>query len=91
MKTIEQEKQEAESKYGHFNSTHEVYAVLLEEVDEFWELVKTSTIKDEDQPTWRSASFLEAKKDQMIHELTQIAAIAQRAITELENNQIRWI
>ena len=80
MKTIEQEKTEALKKYGHFNSTHEVYAVLLEEVDEFWELVKL--------PTQKNATL---KQDDMIEELTQIAAIAQRAIKELENNEIRWI
>jgi len=83
MKTIKQEKEEAREKYGHFNSTHEVYAVLLEEVDEFWELVRQ-------KPQIRTIVGYK-KKENMVHELTQIAAIAQRAIEELENNQIRWI
>jgi hypothetical protein len=74
---ITQEKTQAFEKYGHFNSTHEAYAVLQEEVDEFWDLVKKHP------GNW--------KKELMINELTQIAAIAQRAIEELENNQIKWV
>jgi c-di-GMP-binding flagellar brake protein YcgR len=90
MKTIEQEKNDAEAKYGHFNSTHEVYAVLLEEVDEFWELVKKPAISENIPEDIRRVQR-DNKSRIMIHELTQIAAIAQRAISELENNQIRWI
>ena len=30
----------ATSKFGKFNSTHEGYAVILEELDELWEQVK---------------------------------------------------
>ena len=43
MKNIEivaQEIQQAKEKYGPFNSTHELYAVLAEELDEFFEYVK---------------------------------------------------
>jgi hypothetical protein len=29
-------------KFGDFNSTHELYAVLQEEVDEFWDSVKSN-------------------------------------------------
>jgi len=75
--TIKEEMQTAREKYGAFNSTHEVYGVLAEEVDEFWECVKQ-------QPEWK-------EKEAMINELTQIAAIAQRAIKELENNEIKWV
>lgn len=32
----------AHSKYGKFASDHEVYGVLLEEVDEFWDDVKAN-------------------------------------------------
>lgn len=36
----------ATSKYGKFNSSHEGYAVLLEEVDELWEEVKANAPKE---------------------------------------------
>jgi glycyl-tRNA synthetase beta subunit len=36
---IEKEIERTESK-GDYNSLHEAYAVLLEEVDEFWDEVK---------------------------------------------------
>jgi len=81
-----QEKEEALDKYGHFNSTHEAYAVLQEEVDEFWDLVK--------KPNYDNFQFTgsrEHKKQQMINELTQVAAIAQRAIEELTNDEIKWV
>ncbi len=78
MKTIEEEKQEAVEKYGHFNSSHEAYAVLKEEVEELWDLVK--------------ASKQDGKlREEMINELTQISAVAQRTISELENYQIKWV
>jgi TfoX/Sxy family transcriptional regulator of competence genes len=88
MNTIEQEKNDAEAKYGHFNSTHEVYAVLLEEVDEFWDLVKQPTASTN---YWDDDGRYLEKKDKMVRELTQIAAIAQRAAQEIENKEIRWI
>ena len=80
---IDKEMDTAFTKYGAFNSTHEVYGVLIEEVDEFFELVKIK------------ADYKGVKNEviigQMISELTQIAAIAQRAIKELEANQIKWV
>ena len=79
MKTTKQEQKEAYEKYGHFNSTHEVYGVLKEEVDEFFDWVRDKSMSRE------------ARADFCIHELTQIAAIAERAISELKNNQIKWV
>jgi hypothetical protein len=32
------------NKYGPFNSTHEAYGVLKEEVDEFWDACKTNNM-----------------------------------------------
>lgn len=75
---IENEIKNAEKKYGHFNSTHEVYSVLQEEVDEFWDVVKTYAGKTSIPITYYT------------DELKQIAAIAQRAIKELESNQIKF-
>ena len=79
MKTIKEEKQEALDKYGHFNSTHEVYGVLKEEVDEAFEWIRDKSFSRE------------ARAELIIGELTQIAAIAQRAISELQNNEIKWV
>ena len=80
---IQKEIDHADKKYGDFNSTHEVYGVLMEEVEEFWELVKTNTIITDQIPEYKSAA--------MISELTQIVAIAQRAIYQLENNKIKHV
>lgn len=74
---IESEVSNAKRTYGHFNSTHEVYGVLIEEVEEFWAEVK----KKPDDTNVTS----------MIKELIQIAAIAQRAANELNNNQINHV
>jgi len=85
MDSIIKEAEKARAKYGHFNSTHELYGVLKEEVDEFWEVVKLK----------RSESFhrsvIQPDIDKMILELTQIAAIAYRGIKELENDEIKFV
>jgi len=76
--TIRDEMVYARKKYGPFNSTHEVYGVLQEEVNEFWNLVTGL------DPAYE-------KQRQMLRELRQVAAIAQRAIQELEKNEIKWV
>jgi len=40
--TVEEEYLQASKKYPKFNSTHEGYAVIKEEVDELWDLVKAN-------------------------------------------------
>ena len=37
---IEQEIKDAREKFPAFHNQHEAYAVILEELDEFWECVK---------------------------------------------------
>jgi hypothetical protein len=39
---ISEEYWKAREVYGAFSSSHELYAVLLEEVDEFWDSVKSN-------------------------------------------------
>ena len=51
------------------NSAHEAYAVILEELDEFWEEVRKKRI-DRDPV-------------KMLNELVQIAAMCQRAAEDL--------
>jgi molybdopterin biosynthesis enzyme len=56
------ELEHAQLKFPSFNSAHEGYAVLLEEVDELWEEVKRRPSSDRDQ--------------RMKEETIQIAAMA---------------
>ena len=96
MKNIEKlanEIQVAREKYGPFNSTHEVYGVLIEEVQEFFDEVK---IKNADPDLFEELPDYviedkNLKKSRMINELMQIAAISLRAIDELEHDQIKWV
>ena len=78
MDSIIKEAEKARAKYGSFHSTHELYGVLKEEVDEFFDEVRNH------YPQWE-------KKQMMILELTQIAAIAYRGIQELENDEIKFV
>lgn len=65
---LQQEVERARAKHPMVQSPHYAYAVILEEVDEFWDLVKA-----------QSADPVAMRK-----ELMQIAAVTQRAITELD-------
>ena len=40
IEALKNELEDATSKFGGFNSAHEGYAVLLEEVEELWEEIK---------------------------------------------------
>jgi len=77
------EEKQAFEKYGHFNSTHEVYGVLIEEVQEFFDIVREKPATDKVQ--------YYNKLNRMCNELDQIRAIATRAKRELENNQIKHV
>ncbi len=87
---MDKEGKESLEKYGHFHSTHEIYAVLLEEVDEFWEVVKRKTLdinREEPYPL----NALQIKRVDLVRELKQIRSIADRAIEELETAKVRFI
>lgn len=62
--------------FGPFNSAHEAYAVILEEVDEFWEQVRL-------KKTHRDS-------EKMRRELIQIAAMACRASIDLGLEDARY-
>ena len=61
------ELEDATKKFGRFNSPHEGYAVIQEEVDELWDAVKT-----------KSLGYKEQRK-----ECIQIAAMAIRFVFDL--------
>ena len=69
MEQVDDEIARAESKFKPMANAHEAYAVILEEVDEFWDEVK----KQYDQRS----------KPQMRKELIQVAAMALRTIKDL--------
>lgn len=83
IEQIEAEANAAKEKYGAFNSTHEGYAVLKEEVDELWEVIKQNTERRYGTP--------EVKAAKLIPELIQISAVALRMATELYNNEIKHV
>jgi hypothetical protein len=68
LRDVKNELARAEAKFPKFNSHHEGYAVLLEEVDELWEEIKK---KKDDRD-----------KNKMIVEAIQIAAMALRFIKD---------
>ncbi len=75
---VEQELAHARLKHGAepFHSLHEAYAVLLEEVDEVWDLVRTSPPERErDQGVYNRQALYD--------ELVQVAAMALRMATEV--------
>jgi uncharacterized protein YydD (DUF2326 family) len=59
----------ARAEHDNYNSLHEAYAVIKEELDEFWEEVRKKTAQ-------RSA-------EQCRTELVQIACTAVRAVNDL--------
>lgn len=70
---VEAEYKKARSKYPPFHSTHEGIAVIQEEVDELWDMVKRNkgiTIKD--------------GNPQMVKECIQIAAMAYAFVRDLD-------
>ena len=75
---MDNEQLTALKKYGHFNSTHEVYGVLMEEVAEFFQIVM-------EKPGTKN------KSERMAKELDQIRAVAERAKNELLNNKIKHV
>jgi hypothetical protein len=59
---VKDEIQKARINHANLNSAHEGYAVILEELDEFWEEVKMRN----------------QNKTAMVSELVQVAAMCQR-------------
>jgi len=62
---VVKEAEAAVKKHGQYNSLHEAFGVLLEEVDEFWDEVKLKRAK--------------RSKKRLRGELKQIAAVCLKA------------
>jgi hypothetical protein len=71
------EVQRATAIHRGINSQHEGYAVILEELDEFWELVKINPKKLTEEG--RAARLADLRK-----ELIQTAAMCVRTIVDLK-------
>lgn len=71
---------DALEKFGPYNSLHEAYAVLAEEVDELWEIVKLKQ--------WTEELILTPDKmrsaERIRKEAIQIAAVALRIAADAE-------
>lgn len=71
----------ARARYKHhpkLNSAHEAYAVILEEVAEFWDEVRCDRHK---HPAGRTL---------IVDELVQVAAMCQRAAEDVFEDAISW-
>lgn len=81
----------AEEKFDPFNSMLEGYAVLLEEIDELWDVVKLNPKKIEvteetsDVPAWQKE-----QRDKMLREeAIQVAAMSLRFIKCLKDEPVK--
>lgn len=76
LSKVEIEVDRATRAHAPMATRHDAYAVLLEEVDEFWTEVKKNPAKMNatEQTAWRT---------NMRDELVQIAAMAVRSLTDL--------
>jgi hypothetical protein len=70
LKLVADEIARARSMHAPMKSAHEAYAVILEEVDEFWDEVKKRRSHRD--------------KNSMRKELVQIGAMAIRALSDLQ-------
>lgn len=76
LSDVEHELNNAMAAHGSMKSRHEAYAVIAEEVDEFWDEVKKNPVK-------MTLPEFDKYQADMRKELVQIAAMAVRAIIDL--------
>lgn len=69
LEDVAEELNRATRKFARFNGAHEGYAVILEELDELWELVKAKPTFERDQA--------------MRAEAVQVAAMAVRFLRDV--------
>ena len=66
---VVEELSKAQAHYPPFNTEHEGYAILLEEVDELWDEIKRKQSKRD--------------KEKIVKEAIQVAAMAMRFVVDL--------
>lgn len=94
-KEVVEELERAEKKFAGFNSSHEGYAVILEELDELWEIVKLNPKKIEPSFERGDVNVMNEidlgkvdfedwqksrRKEMMREEAIQVAAMAMRFV-----------
>jgi hypothetical protein len=77
LDSIGKEVRHARELHSPMNSLHEGYAVILEEMDEFWEEVKMN-------PKKLDITARERRINNMRKELVQIAAMCVRTVLDCE-------
>jgi hypothetical protein len=75
LDVVNDEIERAVELHGSYNSLHEGYGVMMEEVEEFWEQVKLNPAKLNDVDK-------QVRKQQLRDELIQVAAVAVRIIKD---------
>lgn len=80
---VADEAENAISRYAPFNSGHEGYAVLLEEVDELWDEVKKSPLKRDYRAMHIEAMQVAAVALRFMVDVTIPALEAERVTKEL--------
>lgn len=73
----------AQSIHAPMNSLHEAYAVIREELDEFWELVKVN-------PSKLPLAQQQQRITNMREELVQVAAMCIRAVHDCRLTAQQW-
>jgi hypothetical protein len=73
---VEAEMARAVNLHAPIHSAHESYAVILEELDEYWELVKIN-------PKKLNETDRAIRLEKMCNELMQIAAMCLRSTADL--------
>lgn len=80
---IEEEAARAALKHKPMNSHHEAHSVILEEFDEYWDLVKLNPAKLMIHPTKGTPLSVGQWREELKTELIQTAAMCVRALHDL--------
>lgn len=83
MTAVRAEFDEANAKHKPMHSHHEARAVIEEEFDEYWDLVKLNPNKPMVHPTKGYILTPEERNENLREELVQIAAMCVRALHDL--------
>lgn len=80
---VSDEFKSASAKHKPMNSHHEAKAVIEEEFDEYWDLVKLNPNKQMVHPTKGYLLTPQMRNEEMREELVQMAAMCLRALHDL--------